>query len=99
MPAAPPEPPARPFDILEYKQTIDSATITLTELNKTVAQARELLAPDGLPAVARSAGAVLDDAEKRLRRLILFACGGLALALFLGLSGAHLVRRMLGGKA
>ena len=98
-PAAPPEPPARPFDILEYKQTIDSATLTLTELNKTVAQARELLAPDGLPAVARSAGAVLDDAEKRLRRLILFACGGLALALFLGLSGAHLVRRMLGGKA
>ena len=98
-PAAPPEPPARPFDILEYKQTIDSATLTLTELNKTVAQARELLAPDGLPAVARSAGAVLDDAEKRLRRLIHLACGGLALALFLGLSGAHLVRRMLGGKA
>lgn len=98
-PPPPPEPPARPFDILEYKQTIDSAAITLTELNKTVAQARELLAPDGLPAVARSAGAVLDDAEKRLRRLILFACGGLALALFLGLSGAHLVRRMLGGKA
>lgn len=96
-PPAPATAPARPFDILEYKQTIDSATITLTELNKTVVQARELLAPDGLPAVARSAGAVLDDAEKRLRRLILIACGGLALALFLGLSGAHLVRRAIGG--
>jgi hypothetical protein len=92
-PATPSQPPPRPFDILEYKQTIDSATLTLAELNKAVAQARALLAPDALPAMSQALNPILDDTERRLRRLILFACGGFALALFLGLSGAALLRR------
>ncbi|MFO1491156.1 MAG: hypothetical protein U1F77_08995 [Kiritimatiellia bacterium] len=92
---APAEEPGRPFDIREYQQTLETATGTLVELNKAVAQARELLSPAALDAPGRAAAAVMRDAERSLRSLLLVACGGLALALFLGLSGAHWVRRRL----
>ena len=94
-PGAPPKEPGRPFDILEYQRTIESATATIRELNTTVENARQILDSPQWAERERTLVSLLADVEHRGRSLIILLCVGLALALFAGLAGAAVVRRLL----
>jgi hypothetical protein len=94
--ASPAGAPARPFDIREYQQAIESATGTLRELNAAVASAKGLVDSPAWQERERTIRSLTDDVGRVGTRLIVYASVGLGLALFLGLSGAFVVRRWLG---
>lgn len=90
--AGPADPPARPFDIREYQQTIESATGSLKELNAAVQSAKELVDSPKWQERERAIRELTNDVGRIGTRLVVYASIGLGLALFLGISGAFIVR-------
>jgi len=87
--------PGRPFDILEYQRTIESATITIKELNSTLVQARELMESPNWKERESSIGSLMGELERRARSLVILGAIGLCAAIFFALAGAAVVRRVL----
>ncbi|MCA9286240.1 MAG: hypothetical protein KDA22_13530, partial [Phycisphaerales bacterium] len=93
-PDAAPKEPGRPFDILEYQRTIESATVTIRELNSTVERAQQILDSPQWSAREQSLFDLLGDVERRGRSLISVLCVGLDGSLLSAPGGAADVWRV-----
>lgn len=99
-PKTPPREPGRPFDILEYQQTVIALTETVRELRGTVEQVHQFVKDDSLQKTAEVAGAeaarVIDsavrDSERLLDKLFIRLAALLVLFFFL-LTAYQLVKR------
>lgn len=95
-PGAPPAEPGRPFDIRDYQGTVESTTVTIKELNATLAEARELIDSPSWAAREGTVRSLMGEVERSARSLIVFASLGLGGAIFIALTAATLVRRLIG---
>ncbi|MFO0874099.1 MAG: hypothetical protein U0575_09030 [Phycisphaerales bacterium] len=91
--------PGRPFDITEYQGTLGAATETLRELNTALRGADELLGSTQVAEGERFVGSTIADLERRAIRVAVIAAAAFGAALLVALSGAIVVRRVLGAKA
>lgn len=101
-PGTPPKEPGRPFDIIEYQQTIIALTETVRELRGTVEQVHQFVQDDSLQKTAEVASAeaarVIDSAVRDSERLvdkIFIRVAALLVLFFFLLTAYQLLKRRL----